>query len=110
MNECPFVRAEVTANRREILPHRSVPDKLLHECFPIWPGLCKKQDPRREAINTMHDKDPLPFRFQFRRENREGRWKIGVVRGHRQHFGRLIEDYNGIVLVKNAKLPPVRLS
>jgi len=105
MNECPFFQGEMTANCCEILPHGSVPDKLLHECLSIWPGFCKEQDPRRETIDAMHDKGALPPGFQFRRKKREGRWKIGVVRRHRQHFGRLIEDYNGIVFVKDAKLP-----
>jgi hypothetical protein len=44
------------------------------------------------------------------RKSLEGRWKIGVVRRYRQHFGRLIDDYHGIVLVKDAKLPPIVLS
>src|SRR5579859_5343839 len=110
MNECPFSQAEMTANGCEILPHRGVPDKLLHECFSIRPGFCKEQNPGRVTIDAMYDKGPLPFRFQFCRKKREGRWKIGIVRRHRQHFGRLIEDYNGIVFVKDAKLPPILLS
>ena len=100
----------MTANRCQIFPHRAVPDKLLHECFSIWPGFCKEQNPRRETIDAMYDKGPLPLRFQFCRKKREGRWKIRVVGRHRQHFGRLIEDYHGIVLVKDAKLPPILLS
>jgi len=110
MNECPFVQGQMTANRCEIFPHRRVSDKLLNKCFSIWPGFCKQQNPRRETIDAMYDKGPLPLRFQFCRKKREGRWKIGVVRRHRQHFGRLIEDYNGIVLVKDAKLLPILLS
>jgi len=110
MNECPFVQAEMAANCREILPHRGVSDKLLNECFSIWPGFCKEQNPRRETIDAMHDKGPLPLRFQFFRKKRERGRKVGVVRRHRQHFGRLIEDYNSIVLVKDAKLPPILLS
>ena len=110
MNECPFLQAEVAANNCEILPHWSMPDKLLHECFSIRPGFCEEQDPGGEPIDAMHDKGLLPLRFQFCRKNREGRWKIGVVGRDREHFGRLIEDDNGIVLVKDAKLPPVGFS
>jgi hypothetical protein len=110
MNECPFVQAQMAANCREILPHRGVPDKLLNECFSIWPGFCKEQNPRCVTIDAMYDKGALPLRFQFCRKKREGRGKIGVVRRHRQHFGWLIKDYNGIVLVKDAKLPSIRLS
>jgi hypothetical protein len=41
---------------------------------------------------------------------RQRRWGIGVIRGHREQFGPLIEDYNGIVFVKHVKLPPILLS
>lgn len=110
MNECPLVQAEMAANCREVLPHRGVPDKLLNECFPIWPGFCKEQNPRRETIDAMYDIGPLPLRCQFFRKKRKRRRKVGGVRRHRQHFGRLIEDHNGIVLIKDAKLPPILLS
>ena len=110
MNECPFVQAEMPANCREILPHRGVSDKLLHECFSIWPGFCKEQNPRCVTIDAMHHKGPLPLCFQFCRQKREGRGKIAIILRHRQHFGRLVEDNNGIVLVKDAKLPPSLLS
>ena len=110
MDECPFLRAEMTANYREILPHRSVFDKLLNECFSIGPGFRKKQDPGREPIDAMYDIGPLPLRCQFFRKKRERRRIVRVVRRHRQHFGRFIEDHNGIVLVKDAKLPPILLS
>ena len=42
--------------------------------------------------------------------NTTRRWGIGVIRGHREQFGPLIEDYNGIVFVKHVKLPPILLS
>ena len=61
MNECPFFQAEMTANCREIFPHRSVPDKLLNECFSIWPSFCKEQNPRCLLIDSMDDKRPLPL-------------------------------------------------
>lgn len=102
MNECPLLQAEMTANRRQILPHRGVPDKLLNECFSIWPRFCKKQNSRRETIDAMYDVGPLPLRFQFFRKERERRRKVGGVRRHRQHLGRLVEHHNGIVLVKDA--------
>lgn len=99
MNECPLVEAEMTANCREILSHRGVSDKLLNECFSIWPGFCKQQNPRREPIDAVYDIGPLPLRFQFFRKERKRGRKVGGVGGHRQHFGGLVEDHNGIVLV-----------
>src|SRR5262245_20450910 len=101
MNERHFVQGQMTAHRCEILPHRGVSYKRLTKCLSIWPDFCKEQNSRRETIDAMHDKGPLLLRFQFCRKKREDRWKIGVIRRHRQHFGRLIEDYNGIVLVKD---------
>lgn len=35
---------------------------------------------------------------------------MGILRGHRQQLGRLIENYNCIVLEKDVKLPPILLS
>jgi hypothetical protein len=58
----------------------------------------------------MHHKGPLSLCFELRRQKREGGGKIAFVLRHRQHFGRLVEDNNGIVLVKHAKLPPGLLS
>jgi hypothetical protein len=60
MNESPFVQAEMTANYCQIFPDRAVPDKLLNECFSIWPGFCEQQNPRRETIDAMDDEGPLP--------------------------------------------------
>lgn len=110
MNECPLVPADITANHGQILPHRAVLDKLLNECFPIRPRFGKQQNPRRETIDAVYDIGPLPLRFQFFRKERESGRKVGGVRRHRQHFGRLVEDHNGLVLVKDAKLPPILLS
>jgi len=110
VNECSFFNAEMTANYREILPHRSVAEKLLNERFPIRPGFCKEQNPRRVAIDAMYDIGPLPLWFQLRREKRQRGWGMGVIRGHRQQLGRLIENCNCIVLVKDVKLPPILLS
>jgi len=110
MNECPLVEAEMTANYREILAHRSVSDKLLNERFSIWPGFCKQQNPGREPIDAVYDIGPLPLRFQFFRKERQRGRKVGGVRRHRQHFRWFVEDHNGIVLVKDAKLPAILLS
>lgn len=99
----------MTTNGREIFPHRGVPDKLLHQCFPIGPGFCEQQNPGRETIDAMNDKGPLPPGFQFRRKNRKRGRGIGVIRGHREQSGPLIEDDNGIVFVKHVKLSPILL-
>ena len=63
VNESPFFEAEVTTNGCEIFPHRGVPDKLLHECFSIWPGFREEQNARRVTIDAMYDKGALPLCF-----------------------------------------------
>lgn len=59
VNERPFFDAEMPANDCEILPHRSVAEKLLNQCVSIRPGFCKEQDPGSVTIDAMHDKSPL---------------------------------------------------
>lgn len=110
VDECPLLHAEMTPNHREILPHRAVPDKLLNQRFSIPPAFREEQNSGRELIDPMHDIGPLPLRCQFFRKKRERGPKVGVVVGYCQHFGRLVEDHDGIVLVKDAKLPPILLS
>ena len=110
MHECPFFHAKMTAHYRQIFPHRAVLDELCNQGFPIGPGFCEEQNSRGVPIDAMHDKGPLTPCFQLRRQKREGRGKIAIIFRHRQHFGRLVEDNNGIVLVEDAKLPPGLLS
>ena len=61
VNECSFSSTEMSAHYGEILPHRSVAEKLLNERFPIQPGFCKEQNPRRVSIDAMYDIGPLPL-------------------------------------------------
>ena len=63
MNESPLFGAEMPANYGEILPHRSMAEKLSNECVSIRLGFCKEQDPGRETIDAMYDKGSLPPRF-----------------------------------------------
>ena len=62
VNESPFFKAETDHELpRDDATHRGVSDKLLHECFSIWPGFCEEQNPRRVTIDAMYDKGPLPL-------------------------------------------------
>ena len=105
VNECPFFKAEMTANYREILPHWSVAEKLLNECFSIRPGFCKEQNPGRVTVDAMYDKGSLPLRFQLGRKKRLGGWGIGVIRGHGEQLGWFIQGDDGIVFIELDQLP-----
>jgi hypothetical protein len=59
VNERPFFYGEMSANYCEILPHRSVAEKLSNERVSIRAGFCKEQDPGRVTIDAMYDKGPL---------------------------------------------------
>jgi hypothetical protein len=61
VDERLFSVAEMSANYCEILPHRSVGEKLSNERVSIRPGFCKEQDPGRVTINAMYNKGALSF-------------------------------------------------
>ena len=105
VNERPFSDAKMPANYREILPHRSVAEKLPNERFAIRPGFCKEQDPGRIAIDAMYDIGPLSLGSQFCTKKRQGGWGTGVIRRHCQQFRRFVEGHDGIVFVEHDQLP-----
>ena len=59
VNERSFFGLEVPAHDCEILPHRSMFEKLPNQRFAIWPGLGKQQDSGCVSIDAMYDKGPL---------------------------------------------------
>ena len=100
VNEHAFLDGEMPANDGQILPHRSVEAKLLHERVAIGRSFCEEQDAGCVTIDAMHDKGALSLRFQFRGKKRLGGWGIGVIGGHREQFGRFIQGDDGIVFVE----------
>lgn len=65
VNQRSFFSAEMPANNGEILPQRSMSEKLPNQRVSILLGFCKEENPRRETINAMYNKGPLSLRFQF---------------------------------------------
>jgi hypothetical protein len=65
VNERPFFDAEMSANHGQILPHRTVAEKLSNQCVSIPVGFCKEQNPRGKTIDAMYDKGSLSPRVQF---------------------------------------------
>ncbi len=63
VNERAFFVLEVPAHDREILPYRSMVEKLPDQRLPIRPALGKQQDPGCVSINAMYDEGPLPLLF-----------------------------------------------
>ncbi len=105
MNQRPFLDAEMSADYCEILPHRSVSEKLSNECVSIRLGFCKEQNPGRKTIDAMYDKGPLSPRFQLCRKQRQCGRCIGAFHRHSWKSSRLIEGHDGIVFVERNKLP-----
>ena len=105
VNERPFFGAEMSANYREILPYRSMAEKLSNECVSIRLGFCKEQNPGRKTIDAMYDKGPLSLRFQLCGKKRQCGRSIGAFHRHSRKSGRFIEGHDGIVFVKHDKLP-----
>ncbi len=64
MNKRTYRSIETATHHREILPHRSVGEKLPHQCISIPIGLGKQQNSGGKAINAVHDQRPLPLLFQ----------------------------------------------
>ncbi len=105
MYELPFLGAETPANHREILPQRSMAEKLSNECISIRFSFCKEQNPGRKTINTMHDEGPLSLPFQLRGKKGPSGRSIGASHRHSRKSGRFIEDHYGIIFVKHDKFP-----
>ena len=92
------------AHNREVLPHRSVAEKLLNECVSIRLSFRKEQNPRRETIDAMYDKGALSLQCKFCGKQRQSGRGMGAVNRHSRKSGRFIEDHHGIVFVKHGKL------
>jgi hypothetical protein len=105
VNERPFFGVDMPANHREILPHRSMAEKLSNECVSILLGFCKKQNPGRKTIDAMYDKRPLSLRLQFCGQKGEGGRSIGALHRHSRKPGGFVDGHDGIVFVKHDKLP-----
>lgn len=104
VNERPFFGAGTPANRREVLPHRSVGEKLSNQCVPIRLALGKEQHPGGKTIDAVHDHCPLPLPLQLRGKKRQGGRSIGALHGHSRQAGRFVDGYDSIVFVQHNQL------
>ncbi len=109
MNERPFfiliLCARMPANHSQILPHRSVVEKLSDQRVAIPFGFCKEQNSGSKTIDAMYDKRSLSPRFQFRGKQgpcgRCGR----VLHRDSGKSSRLIDGHDGIVFVEHDQPP-----
>jgi hypothetical protein len=104
VNERPFFGAEVSADHREVLPDRSVGEKLSNERVPIRFGLGKEQHPGRKTIDAMYDQGALPPRFQPGGKKRQGGRSVGAFDRHGRKSRWFVEGHDGIVFVEHGKL------
>ena len=68
VHQRPRFNAETSAHYREILPYRSVFEKLPYQRRSIRSGLRKQQGPGGKTIDAVHDQRPLFLQFQFFRQ------------------------------------------
>lgn len=104
VHQLPFLSRDLSAHDRHILPHRRVPQKLLHQPVPIPSGFCKQQNSRRKTINPVHHKGSLSPRLQFRGKQRPRRRRVRTLHRHRCQPGRFVNDHYCIIFVKPGQL------
>jgi hypothetical protein len=100
VNQRPFLGAGLPANHREILPHRSMGEKLADQRVSIRLGLGKEQNPGRKPVDAMDDENSLSLPSPFGGKERKSGRSIGAWHRHSRKSGRLIDGHNGIVFVK----------
>jgi len=105
VNERPFWGAETPANYREILPHRSMAEKLSNEYIPVRLSLRKEQNPGRKTIDAMYGKSPLSPQFEFCGKKRQCGGSVGASNRNSRKSGGFIDDRYGVVFVKHGELP-----
>ena len=105
VNQHSFPRSHPPPHDRQILPDWRVAAKLFDQRIAIRWSLGKEQDSGGVAIDAVHDKSSLPFRFQFGGKKRLGGGRVGVIGRHREQFGGLIQRDNGIVFVEFDQIP-----
>jgi len=66
VHQRPSLELDTAAHYRQVLPHRSMVEKLAHQRISIRRGLRKEQDPRGKTIDPMDDQRPLPLPFELR--------------------------------------------
>src|SRR6266566_8865992 len=92
------------ANYREVLPHRSMAEKLLHECISIRLSFRKEQNPRRETIDAMYDKGALSLQCKFCGKQRQSdqRFRLSAERitckAIRTSIGEMSNPPNGGII------------
>jgi len=105
VNQHTFPLSHLPAHDRQVLPDRRVTAKLFDKRISIGWSLGKEQDSGCVAIDAVHDKRSLPFRFQFCGKKRLGGGRVRVVGRHREQFGGLIQRDNGIVFIELDQIP-----
>src|SRR6202165_128385 len=103
VDERSLLSGETATHDREILPHRSVGEKLPHQRRSIRRSLGKKQSPRRKSIDAMYDQRFLLLQFETGRQQRPCRRSSGTRNWHRQEPWRFVDNDHRIVFVEHGK-------
>jgi hypothetical protein len=66
MHESSLFLGEMPANHRQVLPYRSMREKLPYQHVSIRLSLGKQKNAGRETINPMNDQSSLSLSLQVR--------------------------------------------
>jgi hypothetical protein len=70
MNQRSLFRSEMSTNHRQVLPDRSVREKLPDQRFPIGVGFGKQQNSGCKPIGAMDYQSALPARLEILQQKR----------------------------------------
>ena len=107
VNQRPFPNADPPPNNGEILPHRSVAQKLSNQCVPVRLRFCKQKHARCITVDPMHHQRPLSSPCQRGGKKREGGRSIRALHRHGRESSRLVDGHHRIVFVQHDELPRV---
>src|SRR5215831_15957236 len=101
MDERSFSRAEMPPDHRQILPDRSMSEKLPDKRIPIRLGRREEHDARRKPVDAVYDEGLSSRTPQARANQRECGGRIRVFHGNRRESGRFIDSDDSVILVKH---------
>jgi hypothetical protein len=92
-----------SADDHQVFPGRNVREKLLHKNVAVAWRFGEKQNSRSKSIDAMHSKSALPLPPKILGYQRPSRLLPRLGHGHCQEAGRLVDGYDGAILVEDCQ-------
>lgn len=99
-----FLRAEMSANNREVLPHGRVSKELADESVTIALRLGKEQDARGKSVDPMHNERTLSLPPECSGHQGQRRHGVGSFDRYGWHSGRFIDRDDRFIFVEDLKV------